>query len=132
MRIWLRSHWRAASNSSRLRRSRNTPTLRVEFSVDRSARLSIPAAPTQLAAASSGRYRYGVSGSMVEFVDQRSGRETIRKLLAAVTNAEAFRNLQRARNTIRPGLESRRHGFAVTGAAYHPDVDVPAGQVPAP
>jgi hypothetical protein len=30
---------------------------------------------------------------MVEFVDQRYGRETVRKLLAAVTNAEALRIL---------------------------------------
>jgi hypothetical protein len=50
-------------------------------------------APAQLAAAWSGRYRYGVSGSMVEFVDQRHGREIIRKLLAATTNAEALRIL---------------------------------------
>jgi hypothetical protein len=30
---------------------------------------------------------------MVEFVDQRHGRETIRKLLAATTNAEALKIL---------------------------------------
>jgi Collagenase len=39
-------------------------------------------APRRLADAWSGQYRYGVCGSMVEFVDQRWGRETIWKLLS--------------------------------------------------
>jgi Peptidase of plants and bacteria len=43
--------------------------------------------PVRLADAWSGRYRYGVCGSMVEFVDQRWGRETIANLLA-VTKPE--------------------------------------------
>ena len=50
-------------------------------------------APTRLADAWSGRYRYGVSGSMVEFVDQRYGREVVKKLLPVVSNEEALKLL---------------------------------------
>src|SRR6185312_16481662 len=50
-------------------------------------------APDRLAGAWSGRYRYGVSGSMVEFVDQRHGREVVKRLLAVVTNEEALNRL---------------------------------------
>jgi hypothetical protein len=50
-------------------------------------------APTRLADAWSGKYRYGVSGSMVEFVDKRYGRDVIRKLLAVVDNEEALKLL---------------------------------------
>jgi hypothetical protein len=50
-------------------------------------------APARLADAWSGRYRYGVSGSMVEFVDKRFGRDVIRKLLTAQTNEEALKIL---------------------------------------
>ena len=46
--------------------------------------------PSRLADAWSGRYRYGVSGSMVEFVDERYGREVIKKLLTVVNNEEAL------------------------------------------
>jgi hypothetical protein len=38
-------------------------------------------APTQLAKAWSGTYRYGVSGSMVRFIDKRYGRSTLWQLL---------------------------------------------------
>jgi hypothetical protein len=47
-------------------------------------------APTCLANAWSGAYRYGVAGSMVQFIDHRHGREMIRKLLSAVSNEEAL------------------------------------------
>jgi hypothetical protein len=50
-------------------------------------------APARLADAWSRRYRYGVSGSLVEFVDQCYGREVILKLLAVVSNAEALKLL---------------------------------------
>jgi hypothetical protein len=50
-------------------------------------------APDRLAGAWSGRYRYGVSGSMVEFVDRRYGREAVKRLLAVVTNEEALKLL---------------------------------------
>jgi hypothetical protein len=50
-------------------------------------------APTRLAEAWSGRHRYGVSGSMVEFVDRRYGRDVVKKLLAATSNEEAMRLL---------------------------------------
>ena len=48
-------------------------------------------APRRLADAWSGQYRYGVCGSMVEFVDQRWGRGTIWSLLA-VTKPEVALN----------------------------------------
>jgi hypothetical protein len=38
-------------------------------------------APTRLAEAWSGKYRYGVSGSMVHFIDNRYGRQVVGKLL---------------------------------------------------
>ena len=38
-------------------------------------------APTQLARAWSGPFRYGVSGSMVRFIDKRYGRDMLWKLL---------------------------------------------------
>jgi hypothetical protein len=50
-------------------------------------------APAKLADAWSGRYRYGVCGSMVEFLDHTKGRDVIKKLLSAVTNEEALRIL---------------------------------------
>src|SRR5262245_2239456 len=50
--------------------------------------------PNRLAGAWSGRSRYGVSGSMVEFVDQRHGREVVKKLLAVVSNEEALKLLK--------------------------------------
>jgi hypothetical protein len=53
-------------------------------------------APSRLADAWSGRYRYGVSGSMVEFVERRHGREAIKSLLAVVTNEAAMTRLNTA------------------------------------
>jgi hypothetical protein len=50
--------------------------------------------PTRLADAWSGRYRYGVSGSMVEFVDKRYGRDVLKKLLTVVSNEEALKLLK--------------------------------------
>ena len=47
-------------------------------------------APARLADAWSGRYRYGVSGSMVAFVDKKYGRPVLDKMLAVTTNAEAL------------------------------------------
>jgi hypothetical protein len=49
-------------------------------------------APRRLADAWSGQYRYGVCGSMVEFVDKRWGRAMIWNLLA-VTKADVALNL---------------------------------------
>ena len=45
-------------------------------------------APAQLADGWTGRDRYGVSGSLVAFVDARWGRDTLRRLLSATTCAE--------------------------------------------
>jgi hypothetical protein len=47
--------------------------------------------PRQLATAWSGKYRYGVSGSLVEYVDSLVGRATLRAMLAATTQQELLR-----------------------------------------
>lgn len=52
------------------------------------------AAPAALADAWTGRYRYGVSGSLVRFVDRRLGRAELFALLAATTDAEILARLQ--------------------------------------
>jgi len=51
------------------------------------------AAPTRLAAAWSGKYRYGVSGSMAAYLDAKWGREKTKSLLAAVTQEELLASL---------------------------------------
>lgn len=45
-------------------------------------------APTRLADAWSGKYRYGVSGSLVAYLDATLGRDAIRKMLAATRQDE--------------------------------------------
>jgi len=50
--------------------------------------------PKDLASAWSGRARYGVSGSMVKFVDSKFGRKSILDLLSVTTNADAMRSLK--------------------------------------
>lgn len=60
---------------------------------DARAAIAANAAPTSLANAWSGRYRYGVSGSMVQYVDQHYGRATIVALLAATTQQQALDRL---------------------------------------
>jgi hypothetical protein len=44
--------------------------------------------PERLAEAWSGPYRYGVAGSLVAYIDDRWGRETLREALMATTEAE--------------------------------------------
>jgi hypothetical protein len=51
-------------------------------------------APTKLADAWSGRYRYGVSGSLVRFVDQKIGRAKLKKLMAVTKPDDALRIIQ--------------------------------------
>ncbi len=51
------------------------------------------AAPTALANAWSGRYRYGVSGSMVAYIDARYGRRTIVALLGATRQEQILGQL---------------------------------------
>jgi hypothetical protein len=46
------------------------------------------AAPDSLAHAWSGKYRYGVSGSLVRFVDRRVGRRTLARMLADTTQSQ--------------------------------------------
>lgn len=50
-------------------------------------------APTTLADAWSGPYRYGVAGSMVAFIDGRWGRETLRALMRATSQDELLGTL---------------------------------------
>lgn len=47
-------------------------------------------APTKLTEAWSGRYRYGVSGSMVEFIVAQHGKAMLSKLLRVTNNADAL------------------------------------------
>lgn len=51
------------------------------------------AAPARLADAWSGRYRYGVSGSLVAYIDATWGREAIRDLLAVTTQQQLLGRL---------------------------------------
>jgi len=51
-------------------------------------------APTSLAQAWSGRYRYGVCGSMVRYLDQKFGRDKLIKLLAVTKPEQAMKILQ--------------------------------------
>lgn len=52
------------------------------------------AVPASLEAAWSGRYRYGVSGSLVQFVDSRVGRGRLRELLAATDQEAVLRAMR--------------------------------------
>ncbi len=49
--------------------------------------------PSKLADAWSGRYRYGVSGSLVEYLDKRYGLAVITQLLASESNADILTKL---------------------------------------
>ncbi len=49
--------------------------------------------PRVLARAWSGRYRYGVAGSIVRYIDERYGRKVLISLLAVTTQEEALRTL---------------------------------------
>lgn len=51
------------------------------------------AAPTALAKAWSGKYRYGVAGSLVAYIDKTYGRKTLIALLPATTQAEILGEL---------------------------------------
>lgn len=55
--------------------------------------LAAGAAPVRLADAWSGRYRYGISGSMVAWIDAAYGRDTVKELLEAVTQQEILEKL---------------------------------------
>lgn len=60
---------------------------------DAAEAIAANAAPTSLANAWSGRYRYGVCGSMVAYIDGRYGRAKIIELLAATTQQQALASL---------------------------------------
>ena len=51
------------------------------------------AEPARLADAWSGRYRYGVSGSLVRYIDVTWGRDAVRDLLAVTTQAQLLTRL---------------------------------------
>jgi hypothetical protein len=55
--------------------------------------IAADAAPTRLAEAWSGRYRYGVCGSMVQYIDQTYGRATVIALLSATTQQQVLDRL---------------------------------------
>ena len=67
--------------------------LETEHAGDARAAIAANAAPTALANAWSGRYRYGVSGSMVAYVDAHYGRAKIVELLGATTQQQALASL---------------------------------------
>jgi len=48
------------------------------------------AAPRKLKEVWSGKHKYGLAGSLVAYVDQRWGRATTRRLLAATSNTQAL------------------------------------------
>lgn len=60
---------------------------------DARAAIAADAAPTRLADAWSGRYRYGVCGSMVQFIDETWGRGTLFALLGATSNEQILARL---------------------------------------
>jgi hypothetical protein len=60
---------------------------------DARAALKAGRGPKSLARAWSGRYKYGVSGSLVRFVETTQGRATIDRLLRVGTNAAAMATL---------------------------------------
>ena len=51
------------------------------------------ATPARLADAWSGRYRYGVSGSLVAYIDSLWGRDAVRDLLAVTTQTQLLERL---------------------------------------
>jgi hypothetical protein len=61
--------------------------LDVEHRDDARQAIAAGRAPTRLADAWSGRWRYGVSGSLTEYVDRTSGRRAIIAMLTDTTNA---------------------------------------------
>lgn len=61
---------------------------------DARAALKAGRGPKSLARAWSGRYKYGVSGSLVRFIETTRGRATIDRLLRVGTNAAAMATLR--------------------------------------
>lgn len=64
--------------------------LRLDHGGDAADAVAAGAAPTRLADGWSGRYRYGVAGSMAAYIDRRWGRGTLVRLLSATSNREAL------------------------------------------
>lgn len=74
--------------------------LAVEHAGDASAAIHAGSAPTRLADAWSGRYRYGVSGSLVAFVDSAWGRPALTRLLADTTQADVLTALHTTEDSL--------------------------------
>lgn len=66
----------------------------VEHKGQAKASLSAGTFPSRLEDVWEGKARYGLAGSLVRFVDERFGREKVKALLAATTNAEALALLE--------------------------------------
>jgi len=64
--------------------------LEEQHTLSAAAALKAGAAPEHLADAWKGKYRYGVSGSLVRFVDRRVGRVVLDQMLGATTQAEVL------------------------------------------
>jgi hypothetical protein len=68
-------------------------------------------APARLEDAWSGKYRYGVSGSLVKYIDTKYGRDMTIKLLASTTEADILSKL----STTEPELLAAWKNFVLTG-----------------
>ena len=74
--------------------------LAVEHAGDARAAIDTGLAPARLADAWSGRYRYGVSGSLVAYVDTTWGRHTLSRLLTDTTQAEVLAALRTTEDSL--------------------------------
>jgi hypothetical protein len=68
--------------------------LDAEHAHDAAEAIAAGVAPARLADAWSGRYRYGVAGSMVAFIEDAWGRPALRALLTSTSQEELLRDLQ--------------------------------------
>jgi hypothetical protein len=71
-------------------------------------------APKSLAAAWSGKHRYGVAGSMAKFVEAKWGKRTVLDLLKATSNVQALKRLSTTQESFlrdwRTWVERAEHG----------------------
>ena len=87
-----------------------------EHQTDAAQAIQAGAAPTALATAWSGRYRYGVSGSLVRYIDVTYGRHMLVALLAAKTQGEILGQL----GATEPQLLDRWKAWVVAGSPARP------------
>jgi hypothetical protein len=74
------------------------------------------AAPQHLADAWKGKYRYGVSGSLVRYLDQRVGREVINQMLSATTQPQVLSLAGMSESEL---LSQWRESVLAESAAHH-------------